>query len=90
VVVTLGAQGAVVVTPEAATPVAAHSAGPVADTTGAGDCFTGAFAAALAEGRDPAAAARFAAVAAGISVTRLGAAASAPRRAEIDAALAAG
>lgn len=90
VVVTLGAQGAVVVTAEAATPVPAHTAGPVADTTGAGDCFTGAFAAALAEGRDAVAAARFAAVAAGISVTRLGAAASAPHRAEIDAALAAG
>lgn len=90
VAVTLGAQGAMVVTADGVTPVAAHAAGPVVDTTGAGDCFTGTFAAALAEGRDPVAAARFAAVAAGISVTRVGAAASAPHRAEIEAALAGG
>jgi len=42
---------------------------------------------ALAEGAQPEAAVRFACVAAGLSVTRPGAAASMPARAEIDAAL---
>lgn len=40
------------------------------NTVGAGDCFNGAFAAALLEGNDPFAAARFASAAAAISVTR--------------------
>jgi ribokinase len=58
------------------------------DTVGAGDCFNGAFAVALLEGNDPWAAARFAAGAAAISVTRRGAQASMPSRAEVDAFLA--
>jgi sugar/nucleoside kinase (ribokinase family) len=45
----------------------------VVDTTGAGDCFAGAFLAALLRGLDPASAARFANAAAALSVTRLGA-----------------
>jgi ribokinase len=58
------------------------------DTVGAGDCFNGAFAVALLEGLDPFAAARFASAAAAISVTRRGAQASMPTRAEVDAFLA--
>ena len=58
------------------------------DTVGAGDCFNGAFAVALLEGRDPWAAARFANAAAAISVTRRGAQASMPARCEVDAFLA--
>ncbi len=58
------------------------------DTVGAGDCFNGAFAVALLEGRDPWAAARFASAAAAISVTRHGAQASMPARAEVDAFIA--
>ncbi len=58
------------------------------DTVGAGDCFNGAFAVALLEGRDPWAAARFANAAAAISVTRAGAQASMPSRGEVDAFLA--
>jgi ribokinase len=54
------------------------------DTVGAGDCFNGAFAVALLEGKDPWAAARFANAAAAISVTRRGAQASMPSRAEVD------
>jgi ribokinase len=54
------------------------------DTVGAGDCFNGAFAVALLEGQDPWAAARFASAAAAISVTRRGAQASMPSRAEVD------
>ncbi len=57
------------------------------DTVGAGDCFNGAFAVALLEGHDPWAAARFANAAAAISVTRHGAQASMPARAEVDAFL---
>jgi ribokinase len=57
------------------------------NTVGAGDCFNGAFAAALLEGNDPFAAARFASAAAAISVTRPGAQASMPTRAEVDAFL---
>ena len=58
------------------------------DTVGAGDCFNGAFAVALLEGLDPFAAASFASAAAAISVTRRGAQASMPTRAEVDAFLA--
>jgi ribokinase len=54
------------------------------DTVGAGDCFNGAFAVALLEGKDPWAAARFASAAAAISVTRKGAQASMPSRSEVD------
>jgi ribokinase len=57
------------------------------NTVGAGDCFNGAFAAALLEGNDPFAAARFASAAAAISVTRPGAQASMPTRAEVDSFL---
>lgn len=59
------------------------------DTTAAGDVFNAAFGLALAEGRTPAWAARFACAAAAISVTRKGAQASAPARDEVDEFLAA-
>ncbi len=59
------------------------------DTVAAGDCFNGAFAVALMEGNSPVHAARFASAAAAISVTRRGAQASMPSRAEVDALLAA-
>jgi len=58
------------------------------DTVAAGDCFNGAFAVALLEGNDPWAAARFANAAAALCVTRKGAQASMPLRAEVDAFLA--
>lgn len=57
------------------------------DTTAAGDTFNAGFAVALAEGRGIEQALRFANAAAAISVTRLGAQASAPSRAEVDAML---
>ena len=53
------------------------------DTTAAGDCFNGAFAVALSEGKSPEEAARFANRAASISVTREGAQASLPWRKEL-------
>lgn len=58
------------------------------DTVAAGDCFNGAFAVALEEGKDPWQAARFANAASAISVTRKGAQASMPWRAEVDEFLA--
>jgi ribokinase len=60
----------------------------VRDTTAAGDTFNAALAVALAEEQPMESALRFASAAAAISVTRLGAQASAPSRAEVDAFLA--
>ncbi len=59
----------------------------VRDTTAAGDTFNAALAVALAEGQPMERAVRFANAAAAISVTRLGAQASAPSRAEVDSFL---
>ena len=57
------------------------------DATAAGDTFNAALAVALTEGRELEAALRFANAAAGISVTRIGAQVSIPKRAEVDAFL---
>jgi ribokinase len=54
------------------------------DATAAGDVFNGALAVALAEGKDRQGALRFAAAAAAISVTRVGAQSSVPSRSEVD------
>lgn len=86
--ITLGAQGALLHSAAGSEFIPAFYAGPVAETTGAGDAFNGGFATALSEGRSPREAARFAAALAAISVTRRGTAPSMPRRAEIDALLA--
>ena len=53
------------------------------DTTAAGDVFNGALVVALAEGKSMRAAVEFAVRAASVSVTRMGAQASAPRRSEL-------
>jgi len=87
VVVTLGALGALYHDGGRSVHVPAVAAGPVVETTGAGDAFNGAFAVALAEGADPVDAVRFGCAAAGISVTRPGTAPSMPARSEIDALL---
>jgi ribokinase len=88
VVLKRGAEGAYVATKDGdATCVPAFSVESM-DTVAAGDCFNGAFAVALLEGNDPRTAARFASAAAAISVTRSGAQASMPTRAEVDAFLA--
>jgi len=89
-IVTLGENGALWCDGGTAVHVPAFHAGPVAETTGAGDAFNGALAAALAEGLDPVAATRFGAACAAISVTRPGTAPSMPARAEIEALLAGG
>jgi ribokinase len=55
-----------------------------ADTTGAGDAFNAAFAVALVRGENPRQAARFAAAAAAVSVTRHGALPSMPSQADVE------
>ncbi len=89
-VITLGEKGALYHDATQSVHVPACAAGPVVETTGAGDAFNGAFAAALSRGDDPVAAVRFGCAAAGISVTRPGAAQSMPDLAEIEALLARG
>jgi ribokinase len=54
------------------------------DTTAAGDTYNAALAVGLSEGMEMEKAMRFGSVAAGISVTRMGAQTSAPSRAEVD------
>ncbi|WP_432849011.1 ribokinase [Amycolatopsis sp. CA-161197] len=76
-VVTLGAKGAAVVTPDGVTEVPSPPVTAV-DTTGAGDAFAGALAASLAEGTTLPDAARRAARVAALSVTRAGAQPSYP------------
>jgi ribokinase len=85
VIVTLGAQGALVKNASLRAHTPAFDAGPVVETTGAGDAFNGGLAVALAEGKDPVAATRFGCAVAGLSVTRSGTAPSMPHRSEVDA-----
>ena len=87
--ITLGEAGALLHTKTRSTLIPAFKAGPVVETTGAGDAFNGGFAAALARGLAPEEAARFGCATAGLSVTRPGTAPSMPRLAEIAALLAA-
>jgi ribokinase len=87
VIVTLGSAGALVVPRNgAARTVPAISIGAV-DTTGAGDAFNGALAAALAESRDLDAAVRRAVTAGGLATTRAGAREGMPTASELEAAL---
>ena len=87
VVITLGAQGALVKNATTLEHVSPFHAGPVVDTTGAGDAFNGGFAVAVAEGRSTVEAVRFGCAVAAISVTRPGTAPSMPHRHEVDALL---
>jgi ribokinase len=77
VIITLGRQGALVVTDDFERHIPSIVVEAV-DTTGAGDVFNGALAFALSEGKGLADAVVFACRAAAISVTRLGAQSSAP------------
>jgi ribokinase len=83
--ITLGEKGALFHARGRSDLVPAVKAGPVVETTGAGDAFVGGFAAALARGSDPLAATRFGCAVAGISVTRAGTAPSMPTLAEVEA-----
>ncbi|MEL6368470.1 MAG: ribokinase [Pseudomonadota bacterium] len=83
IIVTLGAAGALVVSRDTCTEVAAPSVTPL-DTTGAGDTFNGALLVGLAERRTLVEAVQFANRAAALSVTRRGAIDSIPSRVEVD------
>jgi len=82
-IITLGENGALYRDRDQSLHVPAFNAGPVVETTGAGDAFNGALAAALADGATPVDAVRFGCAAAGISVNRPGTAPSMPSREEI-------
>lgn len=84
VLITLGERGALLLTPEQSAYYPVRSVTPV-DTTAAGDAFNGAMAHALAEGRDLDEAVAFANTVAAFAVTRRGAQAAMPTRAELTA-----
>jgi ribokinase len=82
-IVTLGEAGALLHSATQSVLVPAYQCGRVVETAGAGDGFTGGFAAALARGDDAIAAMRFGCALAGISVTRPGTAPSMPTLDEV-------
>lgn len=82
-VITMGRKGALLIDGENVSQIPAVSCGIAIDTTGAGDTFNGVLTAALALGKCLEEAAGLAAIAAGISVTRRGAAGSIPSSDEI-------
>ena len=85
VLVTRGSHGALLVGEDGSvTAMAAHKVDKVVDTTGAGDCFRGAYSVAFTEGRPVAECMSFAAKAAALCVGRLGAIPSMPHRSEIE------
>lgn len=86
--ITLGERGVLFHTAARSEHLPAFAAGPVIDTTGAGDAFVGGFSSALSRGIPPVSAVRFGCATAGISVTRRGTAPSMPSLAEIEALLA--
>ncbi len=83
VIITLGSRGACARIDGKLTIVPAIKVTPV-DTTAAGDTFCGGLCVALSEGKDLEQAIRFAQKAASITVTRMGAQVSIPRREEVE------
>lgn len=88
--ITLGEKGAFLHGEAGTVLVPAFKVENVVDTTGAGDAFNGGFAVALAEGKPPLEAIRFANATAALSVQKSGTAPSMPTRVEIEALLAKG
>jgi ribokinase len=82
VIITMGSRGAILFEENTELNISAFPV-DVVDTTAAGDCFVGALAVALCEGKTLASSADFASAAAAISVTRNGAQPSLPRREEV-------
>jgi ribokinase len=83
VIVTLGGNGCILISASEVHAVPGYRVA-VVDTIGAGDCFCGVLAAALAEGCTPVEALRWASAAAALSVGRRGAATSSPLRHEVE------
>ncbi len=82
-IITMGGKGSLLMDEQGYKRIPAFSIGKAIDTTGAGDTFNGTLAAALALENRLETAVRLAAVAAGISVTRRGAAGSIPTKTEV-------
>ncbi|NJM81457.1 MAG: ribokinase [Tabrizicola sp.] len=82
-VITLGERGVLYRSHTETVHVPVFTAGPVIETTGAGDAFNGGFAVALADGLTAVEAVRFGCATASISVTRPGAATAMPTRKEV-------
>ncbi len=83
-VITLGERGALIHNSKMSEIVPIFKAGPVVETTGAGDAFNGGFAVGLARGLSPVEAAKFGCAVAGISVTRKGTAPAMPSLGEAE------
>jgi ribokinase len=83
VLITLGAQGVYIVTPEWEELIPAFGVKAI-DATAAGDVFNGALAVALAEKKSLPEAVRFASAAAALSTTKMGAQPSIPFRSEVE------
>jgi ribokinase len=81
-IITLGEQGVLLVTPEGRKQFPAHRVEAI-DTVAAGDAFVGAFSTGIAEGMGMEDAIRLGNAAAAIAVTRLGAQPSLPTRADV-------
>lgn len=83
VIITLGAEGSMVISREFTKHVPAYKV-KVVDTTGAGDAFNAALAVSLAEGKDVLEACRIANAAAALQITKLGAQSGLPTREELE------
>ena len=83
-IITLGEQGAYFHNLKISVHIPAFKAGKTKETTGAGDAFNGAFAAALARGESGLAAVKVGCAAAAISVTRQGTSDSMPLLSEVE------
>jgi ribokinase len=83
-IVTLGKQGSALFTTSGQETLIPACSVQAVDTTAAGDCFVGALAVGLCEGKSLSTAAEFASAAAALSVTREGAQPSLPLRGEVE------
>jgi len=85
--ITLGERGVLYHSAKQSVLQPAMPAGPVIDTTGAGDAFVGGFSAALSKGIPPVEAVKFGCATAGIAITRRGTAPAMPTYDEIASSL---
>lgn len=84
VIITMGGSGSIICQGDGRTIYVPARRVNAVDTTAAGDVYNGGIATAISEGKSLEEAAKFASVAASISVTRLGAQNSVPQRTEVD------